>query len=302
MAANTITSFFGINNVTDPLRLGLGWLTAAENVVVTDAGAIEKREGYTRVRPGDFSGAYTTADFQRGYLVEGSTLTTFDGGVLISGLADLPVYWAEVNGRVFFNNGVDSGIIEPDNSVSLWREAEIVGGDGFYGDDGTLLDEILSSLPTGTDVIQFWGGRMYACQYFPTEDQTAVWFSEPLGFHLFRLDESFLLISGRVSMLAPHSDALVIGTDKEIYAYADEKLQRIADYGVVPGQHWVADGERILFWTKRGTCSALPFKNLTERQVSMAPGSSACGAVIHSRGQKRYLVTVKQGGAAFNQR
>lgn len=316
MAANTISSFSGLNNVTDPLRLGLGWLSEANNINITDTGAIEKREGFTRVRPGIFSNAYSTHDSQRLFLVEEGGIKTFDGTLLYQCTADDPIYWAEANNRVFFNNGTDSGVIEADNSISPWRDIQINDEDfGLQtialddsGNDAQLVTEertlspVLSPLPASTDVIQVWGGRMYACQYFPTDNQTAIWFSEPLDFHHFRLDEDFLLIPGRVLMLAPHSDALIVGTGDAIYAYAQEKLQQIADYGVVAGQHWAVDGERVLFWSIRGVCSALPFKNLTERQVSMAPGSFASGAIIHSRGQKRYLVTVKQGGAAFNQR
>ena len=302
MAANIITTFLGVNNATDPLRLGLGWLAAANNVNITDAGAIEKREGYTRVASGSFSDAYATQDYQRCFLIKDGALVTFDGTKLIESVNNVPMHWAEVNGRVFFNNGTQSGIIEADNSITPWREAPISEGEGFYGDDGKTLEVLLSPLPIDTDVIQYWGGRMYAAQYFASEGQTAVWFSEPLGFHLFNLDSNFLLLPGRVLMLAPHKDALIIGTDSEVYAYTSEKISPIADYGVVAGQHWARDDERILFWTRRGVCSALPFENLTERQVSMAPGVSANGAIVHSRGQKRYLVTLKQGGAAFNSR
>lgn len=301
MASNTIGSFSGINNVTDPLRLGLGWLTSADNVNISDSGAIEKREGYARVQTGSFSGAYATLDGSRMYLIESGTIRHVEGAVVTSGLTDAPMYWAEANGRVFFNNGTDSGIIEPDNSLSPWRDAPISDGEGYYGDDGQKLGILMSPLPQGTDVIQFWGGRMYAAQYFPSEDQTAVWFSEPLGFHLFNLDSNFLLFPGRVLMLAPHATALLIGTDRETYAYTPEKLERIAEYGVVQGQHWVRDDERILFWTKRGVCSALPLTNLTERQVSMAPGLTANGTIMYRGGQKRYLVNIKQGGSAFNQ-
>lgn len=293
-----IKRFRGINNVTAPLRAGLGWLASADNVNVTDTGALEAREGYTRVKTGAFSGAYSTPDFRRMYLVDGGALTTFDGTIIKTGLAAAPMYWAEVNGQVFFNNGIDSGIIHQDNEVGEWRRAESVNK--FLGADGEELDALLDMLPLGCSAIQHWKGRMYAAQYMPTEDQTVIWFSQPLGFHLFALDSDYFIVPGRVHMLAQHDDALIVGTDVQILAYTPGGLSALADYGVVPGQHWAEDDKRIIFWTTRGVCSALPFMNLTESAVSVAPGTQAGGTIVQNGGQKRYVVALHQGGSAFN--
>lgn len=372
-----ITSFLGLNNVTDSLRAGFGYLSVADNVVVTDTGALEKRSGYSKVSTGDFSAAYSTLDFQRAYVVADGALKTLDGAVLKTGIAQAAMHWAEINNHVYFNNGTDSGVILPDNSVLDWawtvpatptvaavtgslpaglyqvrctttladgREtgpsdsAEIVLGEGqalqitgltagtrvyiapadstVFQYAGTytgsfvwnsspddlgrdLLNVLLDPLPQGTDVIQFWRGRAYAAQYMPEHNQTVVWFSEPMGFHLFNLNSGFFMVPGKVTMLAPHDTALVVGTDKRIHAYTGESLKQVADYGVVPGQHWAEDGDRLIFWTTRGVCT-FPFSNLTERSVSVAPGVQAGGTIVRSGGQKRFVVALHQGGAAFN--
>ena len=128
-----------------------------------------------------------------------------------------------------------------------------------------------------------------------------IWFSQPLAFHLFDQSKDFIMVPGRVTMLAPHDSGLVIGTDKRIHAYTGDQLADHAPYGVVPGQHWSEDDDkRILFWSKRGLCASLPFTNLTESQVSVAPGASAGGCVIRTGGQRRYLSVIQQGGSAFN--
>jgi hypothetical protein len=141
---------------------------------------------------------------------------------------------------------------------------------------------------------------MYAAQYFPSENQTVIWFSEPMGFHLFNLDSNFFMVPGQVLMLAPHDDALIVGTDAKTYAYTEAKLDLLADYGVGAGQRCSGDDERILFWSTRGVCAALPFLNLTEKQVSVAPGVRAGGCVVRDGGQKRYLAVLQQGGLPFN--
>lgn len=372
-----ITSFLGLNNVTDSLRAGFGYLSVADNVVVTDSGAIEKRKGYSRVEAGSFSAAYATLDYQRAYLVTSGSLRTLSGAVIKTGITPAPMYWAEINDDVYFNNGTDRGIIRPDNSLIDWSwsvpatptVAAVTGSlpAGLYqvrcttlASDGRetgasdsfelvlpegralqitglaansrvyiapadstvyqyaftatgaavwnsspdslgreLLNNLLDPLPLGADVIQLWKGRAYAAQYMPEHKQSVVWFSEPMGFHLFNLNSSFFMVPGKVTMLAPHDTALVVGTDTRQFAYTPEGIKEIADYGVVPGQHWAKDDDRIMYWTTRGVCT-FPFSNLTERQVSVAPGVQAGGTIVHSGGQKRFVVALHQGGAAFN--
>ena len=374
--------FKGLNNVSDPLRLGMSWLVQADNVNITDTGAIVKREGYSKVATGAYSGMFSTADFQRMYLVDNGSLKTKDGAVLRTGLSNAPMYWAEINDQVFFNNGTDSGIIMPDNTVLDWswalpsqpalsagtgslaaglyqvcfvammpdgrrtgagESAEITLDEGqslvisgippeamvyiapansdvysladvnpgsamVWNFSPNMLNEdlhnaFLDPVPQGANILAFHKGRVYASQYFPEAGQSVVWFSEALGFHLFNLNSNFITVPGRVLMLADAESALLIGTDTKVYAYND-KLEQIANYGVAPGQHWELDkdGDKptTYFWTARGLCTAMPFTNLTERQVSVAPGNFAGGAIVRSGGQKRYLVSMQQGGSAFN--
>lgn len=368
-----IKAFNGINNTTDPVRLGLGWLATADNVNITDTGAIVKRDGYAAPVAGNYSGIYSTIDYQRCYLVDTGTLKTLDGRVLAAGLGTSPVHWTELNDQVFFSTGAASGIIMPDNAVLEWRwevpgtpavtavtgelppglyrvvctttlpdgretgpsdPVEIVLADGQalqvscagnvyiapanstvfqYAGQNTLVwnqppDALgrdltldgLSPLPPGAETIQAWRGRIYAAMYMPPENQTVVWFSEPFGPHLFNLAVSFFMVPGHVHMLAPTKEALVVGTDARVYAYNTESITELAPYGTVPGQHWAQDDGRIIFWTTRGICAALPFTNLTERSVSVAPGVKAGGAIVRQGGQKRFLVSIQQGGTAFN--
>jgi len=299
---DAITSFKGLVNVTDPLRLDWRSLVQADNVNITDTGAIEKRDGYTLQQAGAYKSLYSTNDFQRAYLATATAVQDFNGVEIATLTSTAPMYWAEVNENVYFNNGIDSGVIAPDNAVSLWRGAPVSYGAGFKGDDGQDLGVLFDTLPLGTDVIQHWKGRMYAAQYFASENQTVVWFSEPMGFHLFNLDSNFFMVPGKVTMLAPHDAALIVGTDARVYAYSGDKLDLLAEYGVVAGQHWQADGQRILFWSARGLCAALPFQNLTERQISVAPGVRAGGCIVRADGQKRYVALLQQGGVPFNQR
>lgn len=379
----TIKYFKGLNNVSDPLRLGLGWFERCNNVNVSDTGALEKRAGFTPDQLGSFTSAYSTDDFQRLYLVDGLALKTYEGSTLATLSSSSVMQWTEINDQVYFSNGTDCGIIQSDNSVTEWRwpvptapTVSLATGtlaSGIYSvcctyvlADGretgpsdpvtiTLVDgqaltitdiphapgtstrvyiapanssvfqlaakttgaaatwnfsndalgidlttDGLDPLPTGVSCIQMFRGRVYAAQYIPSVGQTVVWYSQPLGFHLFRLNTDFFMVQGEVTMLAPTDTALIVGTTDKVLAYDGEKITELADYGVIPGPHWAKDEGRTLFWTLRGVCAAMPFTNLTYKNVSVAPGIQAGGTIVRQGGQTRYLVALQQGGSAFN--
>lgn len=386
-----VARFRGLNNVSDPLRLGAEWLCRADNVDITDTGALVARTGWDLALAGEgTTGAYATIDESRMYRVDAGALQAIGPDlvpvIIATGLNAAPMHFTEVNGQVFFNNGVDRGIVTADNQVLPWawpvpdapalaavtgnlaagryqvrctftlpdgrmtgpsESSEIVLAEGqglqisgipqlaggrtnvyiasanstVYGlasrrapvamvwnaspnELGLELQRpFCQPLPVGCDVVQVWRGRMFAAMHMPAQDQTAIWISQPLGFHLFNLEDSLILVPGKALMLAPHDAALIIGTDRAIHAYSPDGLAPLANYGVVPGWHWSLDDDRrVVFWTQRGVCAALPFVNLTEGQASVAPGVSAGGAVVRSGGQRRYLVALQQGGIAFNNR
>lgn len=386
MASSAIQRFKGLNNVSDPLRLGLGWLARADNVVVTDTGGLNRRPGYSLSLAGSFTSAYSTRNYQHMYVVDSGVLKAMAGAAtavtLVTGISDSPMYWTEINERVYYNNGVQRGVILPDNTVLPWgwdeppvpsvaavtgslapglyqvrcayilpdgrktgtsdvaeitlaagqalRITDIPQSAGFtelfiaapgstsflsagvprgvatvWNSPPELLGRepaniFLSPLPSGADIIEAWRGRVYASVYMAQDNQSAVMFSQPLGFHLFDLNKDFLMVPGKALMLVDAGDALVIGTEYTLYAYDGKSLKVLADYGVVPGWHVARDDDKIMFWTTRGLCEALPLKNLTERQVSVAPGVQAGGTIVRSGGQKRYVVALHSGGLPFN--
>lgn len=386
-----VTRFRGLNNVDDPVSLGLSWLTQADNINITSADKIARRDGYDLDTAGEILSAYATIDHQRMFYVDGATLKSYELGALASITSQARMHWTEVNDQVFYNNGTDRGIITEDNRVLLlsWpvpgapaleavtgslapgrysvmctyllpdgretgagsaavidieaEQALQISGipqvDGMvtrtyiapanstvfqlayegydtarvwnYSPNSLGLDlatDDFDPMPEGATVIQIWRGRLYAAQYIPTSDMTALWFSQPLGFHLFDLATDFLAVPGKVHMLAPTDSALVIGTDQAIHAYDGEGIKKLATYGVVPGWCWARDDDEngesmgVYIWTQRGLCKAMPFVNLTSGHVSVAPGIQAGAAVIAQGGQKRFVAVLHQGGTAFNSR
>lgn len=166
-----------------------------------------------------------------------------------------------------------------------------------------LATQFLDSPPAGVEYIAHWKGRIYGAEYLQAQDQTVIWFSQPLGFHLFNHNQDFFLVPGRVLQLADADTHLLVATAERIYLYSEDALVQVAEYGVVPGQHADRGNDgKTYFWTKRGLCRVPPFENITEGRISVAPGVQAGGGVIHEHGRVRYVATLHSGGAAFNKR
>jgi hypothetical protein len=126
-----ISAFRGLNNVSDPARLGLGWLSTADNVDVTDTGALVQRPGYQLANAIAGEQLFSTIDAQRAYVVQGSVLGCVNSDLTVRVLAQLSgigrMHWAELNEDVYFNNGVDRGVIGPDGAVRAWDWPAVPG-------------------------------------------------------------------------------------------------------------------------------------------------------------------------------
>lgn len=167
-----------------------------------------------------------------------------------------------------------------------------------------LLTEHTMALPTGARALAAWHGRVWCATLSDDGQHSVVWASLPLAPHLWGMTEGFFAVPGGVTLLADGGDALLVGTGDAIYAVrqtdAGPLLEPLADYGVVPGDACAKDGATRYLWTKRGVCRYPDFTNLTERRVSVPPGSVANAAVVHDRGQVRFLACLAAGGHAFN--
>ena len=124
MLSPTISRFRGLHNSNDLVEMGLEWQRVVDNVNITNTGKIQRRDGFSLSFSAVPSGAFTTADFLRMYLVDAGALKQVLPGLttvtLRSGLVSDPMRWTELNQRVYFTNGTDSGIILADGTVLDW--------------------------------------------------------------------------------------------------------------------------------------------------------------------------------------
>lgn len=121
-----VTSFSGLNNVTDALDLGIGSQVRVDNVNITSKGKIIRAHGYTRATTNTaVTGAFATHDTLRCYIVDNGSLLQvlpdMSTVTLATGLSTkLPMYFEELNGIVYLTNGVDFGIINGAGVYGPW--------------------------------------------------------------------------------------------------------------------------------------------------------------------------------------
>ena len=174
-------------------------------------------------------------------------------------------------------------------------------------DLGTDLPFLFDNKPHGV-LPAYFAGCMYLADPYPTLDVSAIWKSHPLNFHLFDDGDEGYGVPGTVLMQAAcgdesHPSALIIGTERAIYSLDETgKLDMLAPYGVVPGDHACKHRGELYFWSLRGLCKAMPFVNLTESTVSVSPGVSAAGKVIEQEGFRRFYAALQAGGVPYNRR
>lgn len=390
-AKSEISSFLGLANVNDPVRVGLRGLVTADNVEVDATGALRKRAGRVPVAPGLFISGYATRDGRACYLQQTDGIYQLGADEALTKVVDLPdtrkLLWAELNGEVYFANASVAGrltrngvhplrwatptqpmlrvlpgalpagqyqaavtFVMPDgretgagpraaievaaessieltpptapegwtarvyvsaaNSTALLMLGETAGGAVLFdGSPDRLGGELLTSntmpLPAEVEALTTWRGSAWAATMTPDGRDSVVWSSLPLSPHLWGSTEGFFAVPGLVTLLADGGDALLVGTGDAIYAMrygeAGPELQTLSDYGVPPGLTAARDGGQTYLWTKRGVCRYPEFTNLTERRVSVPPGSVANTTVVHDRGQVHFLACLAAGGAAFNQ-
>lgn len=159
----------------------------------------------------------------------------------------------------------------------------------------------LDPLPSGTSKLAAWQGSIYAAQYYPEHNQSAVFQSEPMGTHLFDYEARFFLVPGEITALGSVASNLVVCTHTDLYAWDGEKLAKIALFGASHAPYLPMNSEQNIFiLTYRGLYSAMP---LTPVNTSMSAqvGQSHVGSFIERDGGYKYLACVETGGQpAFN--
>lgn len=198
------SSTSGLNTVLDPERLASGGespgagieLAEAVNVAIDDRGLIELRKGVELLQAGKFHSLFcgTGSDC---YVVHERTSDAAimqvaeDGSLkgVRSGLSkNRRMAWLEVNGDVFYSNGVQNGFIRNGRS-NPWKATPHTGPEA----DWHFEDRV----PHASHIAFRPGGQMLLA------DGPAVWINhEPFQFGLWSKAQGYIGFDSDVTMLA----------------------------------------------------------------------------------------------------
>ena len=258
-----IEGFKGLNNRIDPTRLGFEWQLQADNVLCDDAGYLTRRPGWVETATG-ISDAYgardgrllaiTTADALVEVAADGSVQT------LATGITGAPFQWAELGYAVFLRSATARWAVYPDRVLEWGALCPLP-----VEPSGELDDPVYYPPPAGTHLAARRGQLVVGADE-PTLDRAVLYFSRPNYPHEFCLERDFLMVPGRVTVLATVFESLLVGTSRAIYLETpDGGLQQVADYGALPLGTTHDDRGAVYLWTERGLCRMTgEFENATD--------------------------------------
>lgn len=235
--------------------------------------------------PGFYSCAYTYSSASG--LEGGMSPITFvelkeKGDVLVTPI-DRPgfttsVYIAPEDGSVFFDR----------RGTPL---TQYCIGTGEFPNDVVSLDILNSKLYTAHQHGEF----------------SVIRYSKPFHYHLFDYEKDYALIADRVTYIRAVGNTLIICGTNGIYTLDDSGLNKLADYGAVPGRAVIrlpdtpeGPSTTAFIHTVRGVCAALPFTPLTAGHVSLPMGSKCATAIVNQNGVNKFVGLHDGGGTAFN--
>jgi len=118
----TYSAFSGLRNDIAPERFSPSDLTIGNNVDLDKSGYLARRAGYTRQWSGAAHSLWSDPTGTLCFFVTNGQLTQLNADYTTRGLAtvaNLPMSFMRVNDRVYFSNGLNTGVIE-NGAVRSW--------------------------------------------------------------------------------------------------------------------------------------------------------------------------------------
>lgn len=286
-----VDAFKGLNNRLDPVRLGLEWQLEAANMLCDDGGSLLRRPGNKPVATG-FKDMYgtrngrllliTTADALVERLDDGTTIS------IATGITGAPFVWCELGYALFVQSVATSAMwaIYPDRVIEWGSLCPSVSGTSY-----PLTEQPVYPPPKG-QVLAARRSQIAVGVWESDQDRSVIYFSRPDYPHEFTLMD-FIMVPGRITLLAALAQGLVIGTDRGIYFDSvDSPIQRLSDYGVPLNALATDDRNFVTFWTERGLCKAMPFENLTDKALAVQLRQNVTAGILPYQGSAYTVVSM----------
>ena len=313
--------FTGLRNTVTAERLEQGELQTAVNVDIDDAGQLRRRRGYTLAASGNyhslFRGDFATFAVKNGVL--GVVNPDYTHTAIQSGVGSEPLAYVQVAENVYFSSSVASGVIGEDLTVSAW---------GAVSEAGTWLSPVVN--PTATlpaiagrllgappmaTALTYYNGRIYMAH------GKTVWATDLYLYNYVDKTRTFLQFESDVTMLAPVTNGLYVGTTTDVWFLAGSRLEELKrqpmmHYGALPGSALPVPAElvnpqvpnrpqpesknAVLFMSTSGLCVGLDggmLYNLTQNQVLFPDAVSVAPMFRRQDGINQYVGVADSGGS-----
>lgn len=296
-----IDKFIGLVNTKTVKTLPPNALTVAEQVLITDQGTVQKREGFQKIVSADkITSSYQTLDNRWLFVIDNGVLFRFDGQGFIKladGLPVAPAHWCEEsNNRVFVISGPAYLQIDDGSVVTQLHNLNIQESDSLND-----LAFNVETTPSSAKAITFHRNSVVLA--VPVQEGlTRIQLSLPGAYHLFSAVEDRFEIPDDIIALESVNRRLLIVGKHSIWTYTSEnQLLKLADYGGVPGKCITKLPDSGCFiWTTRGIARFPELENVTEKTVSLPPGFGCATALYEKNGNKYLLIVNDAGGSAYN--
>ena len=195
-------------------------------------------------------------------------------------------------------------IIPPDGYTVVYYTTD-AGGSVYYNNDGSQLQQsqiLANPFPDDVEFIAWYNSRLWLSKTLPTGG-SMLWFSDQYLYHSYDMVANYLIVPGQILAMESTNDGLLVGTESAIYLCDINSMQKIVNYGVVPGRPFIRlpDGT-VYIYTKVGLCVGMPFQNLTENKYSYPPGITCSTSFVEQNGIQKFVTLTDGSGVPYNAR
>lgn len=252
------TVFNGLRNDVSPERFSAGDLEVADNIDIDKTGRVARRAGYTQQVAGATHSLWSNPQGTLCFFAQGNVLRQLNADYSSTPVVTLsngdPIWFEQVNDRVYFSNGTDTGVIEQGGAARSWGVAppalpDVVLGTGnmFAGTYlftmTWLCDDGQESGATTAATVQIpadGGAITFTNLPIPTDSRVvakAIYLTMPNGEDLFQA----LVLPASAARATYANDTL------ELNLPCDSLLLQAAPPGQIVayyrGRMWVAQGD-----------------------------------------------------------
>jgi hypothetical protein len=264
----------GLSTRVDTTRIpydpeaGVQALAQAVNVDIDDTGRVRRRQGFSELQAGSFHSLFCQGGHCLVIQEHTSTAALYrvsQDGVLTgirSGLTKgRRMSFHSVNSQIYYSNGIETGIYDESTGASSpWaKNANIV--------DAIRVDREGYDPPPARNIASIGAFMLISDASSPS----VLWWSDPLNFSSFNLDDGHIDLAHPVTMLKAVRDGVWVGTDRETLFISgvtpgEWGIARRIPYGVnaFSGTHEPvsavrlglehSEGEGFLWLSDRGVC------------------------------------------------